>query len=135
MIREVDSLGQAVNRLNGFLPQRRRPVNAIIRPDYQRNDKVQIFFNVRSKGLERVENLNLRADSLVIQFPIENLQNQRDDRGEERLEFSTQCFTECFDEGHDRELERDVVPDIGNEIEDNRHIITDVLLDDSHQDG
>ena len=55
---------------------------------------MQIFLDVRAERQERVKHLDLRCRALVVQFPVEHLQDQGQDRWQERSEFRVEGFTE-----------------------------------------
>ena len=53
---------------------------------------MQIFLDIRAKRQERVKYLDLGCRALVVQFPVEHLQDQGQNRWQERSEFRVEGF-------------------------------------------
>ena len=131
---KVDAFRESVDCLHRLLAQRRARIRPLEGLDDHGHDEVEILLDVRTKSLQGVENLHLRAHALVRELAFEDLQKQGYDVRQEGLELGVQCTTQSFHEGHYRQLQRGVLPEIRNEREDVRHVVPNMLLDDPDQD-
>lgn len=75
MIGEVDPSGQAVNGLDSSLAQGSSAIGPLVGFNNNRNNKMQIFFDVCTKRQEGVKDLNLRVYPLLTQLAVEDFEN------------------------------------------------------------
>ena len=73
VVREVDAPRQALDCVYCLLTQCCSCVLPLVRLDDERDDELEVLFDVRAKREERVEDLHLRLARLVVQLPFEHL--------------------------------------------------------------
>ena len=73
--------------------------------------------------------------SLLSELPFKHFEEERQDGGQERSKLGIQRSTQCFNEGDYGKLEGSILPKIGHEPEYLGSVVSDVLFNDSNQDG